>query len=566
MSSASPWASPISFCPKCLLRVSFRPADREYTWVHCSKRWEAVRDLNCPHSICGRSFEFTGQGKCPFCQAGFDDGVPLSPRLPGASLLDRVLPSRGLASRTRHERVEREIKSLRESWRQDSTSGPQIPSDDGTRFTADLRKVLSRHEHLLNLFQGDVEKFLYSAPVRLAKLEAEYSWKFEDALAREVNSVLDGILYGRHSVSNSLGFVARCSDEFPNSYSRRYLVGELRRKFFERRSAPRPGFQLTLEYARTLDGIAFEEWLTRLLRDAGVPGVCKTQASRDQGADLVITIGSRVIAIQAKNYQDTVGNSSVQEAFASMHFYNANEAWVVTTSTFSRDAIDLAFRTGVRLIDGSRLLNLPEIICGPSLAASNQPALSGTQHSGVNPEATLPVPTVLPLATTDVNQTITTKIEEPLQSPLKKLPLRSWQFIFLGIVAMILIVALLTYRSHISQQKLRSEQGIQGLLESYQEAERSRNPQLLAECYAPEVSTFYLRHNVSRNDVQSEFQRALSRFDDVHLFAISEIVFSDLSETRGTATFDKEWDFRGTKSYAGKEQEQMIFHCCPVND
>lgn len=117
-----------------------------------------------------------------------------------------------------------------------------------------------------------------------------------------------------------------------------------------------------MDYAKTLSGLDFEEWLARLLRDAGIPGVRITQASRDQGADLVITIGSRKIVMQAKRYQDTIGNSAVQQAHGALSYYEATEAWVVTTSSFSKDAIDLAYRTGVQLVSGNQLLNLPTML------------------------------------------------------------------------------------------------------------------------------------------------------------------------------------------------------------
>jgi hypothetical protein len=464
------------------------------------------------------------------------------------------------------------------SWHYDSTSSPQIPFDDEARFTGDLKAVLNRHEQLLTQFQGDVEKFLYAAPIRLAKFEGDYSWKLEEALGREIDSVLNGLLLGRHSVPHSLGFVARCYDRFPHSYSRRFLAAELRRRFYERRSAPKPGFQLTLEYARTLDGIAFEEWLTRLLRDAGIPGVCKTQASRDQGADIVITIGTRKIIVQAKQYQDTLGNKAVQEAFTAMHFYNANEAWVVTTSTFSRDAIDLAFRTGVRLIDGSRLMNLPELLRGPIQTVVDESAISGQPHPTEPPETQQSAPTAAQVETTQaspiapsaseddvfredeavVPEASSAKAAGPQSSPKGHL-LWDRRLVGIGLGVIVLLTAVGGYLNHVVQQKIASEQGVRALLESYQSAERSRDPSLLAECYAPAVETFYRLHNVPRSRVLLEFQHAFAEHEEVNKIAISRIIFSDVTETRATATFEKEWDLRGEKNDAGAESEQMIF-------
>jgi restriction endonuclease Mrr len=140
---------------------------------------------------------------------------------------------------------------------------------------------------------------------------------------------------------------------------------------------------LTLDFARTLSGRDFEEWLARLLRGAGIAEVCVTQASRDQGADLVITIGTRKIVMQAKQCQDTIGNGAVQEVLGALPYYGAAEAWVVTTSTFSKDAIDLAFRTAVRLVPGNQLLDLPAMIRGKDLPAVPEPAVMDTETAWV---------------------------------------------------------------------------------------------------------------------------------------------------------------------------------------
>jgi hypothetical protein len=428
--------------------------------------------------------------------------------------------------------------------------------------------VLNRHEHLLVEFKDDLEKFLYAVPVRLAKHESEYSWKLEEALGKEVSIFLDGILHNRNSVRHSLGFVARCCEITSETYSRKFLSAELKRMFYERRSEPKPGFQLTLEYARILDGIAFEQWLTRLLRDAGLPGVTMTQASRDQGADLVITIGNRRIVVQAKQCQDTVGNSSVQQVFAALRFYNANEAWVVTTSTFSKDAIDLAYQTGVRLIDGSRLLNLSELLRGPTRAINDQkeitettPAIESTDsdHSLIvvpQSETVQPIPTVLSASEDGMIASIgTTTVLIRLQSFVKWRGWRGW--LLIGLVFIVLTVLVISMADYL--QGVRTKREVQGLLESYQAAESSRNSQFLAECYAPEVETYYLRHNVPRNVVLLGFQHAFEEYSDVKVFAFSKIIFSKVNGTRATATLNRKWYFVGTKNFAGDEIEQMVF-------
>jgi restriction system protein len=80
-----------------------------------------------------------------------------------------------------------------------------------------------------------------------------------------------------------------------------------------------------------------------------------TPASGDQGVDLLVTIDDRKVAVQLKRYTAPVGNAAVQAAFAGMFHYKAKEAWVITTSSFTPGAKQLAKSTGVRLIDRTEL-------------------------------------------------------------------------------------------------------------------------------------------------------------------------------------------------------------------
>ena len=50
-----------------------------------------------------------------------------------------------------------------------------------------------------------------------------------------------------------------------------------------------------------------------------------------------------------------MGNAAVQQALAGMIHYKAKEAWVITTSTFTKKAKELAKSTGVRLIERNEL-------------------------------------------------------------------------------------------------------------------------------------------------------------------------------------------------------------------
>jgi HJR/Mrr/RecB family endonuclease len=107
-----------------------------------------------------------------------------------------------------------------------------------------------------------------------------------------------------------------------------------------------------------MTGLEFESFLEKVFTVLEYPEVVKTKASGDQGVDLVIGDGKSRIAVQAKLFQGTVGNDSVQQAFTGMVHYQCNRCVVITNSTFTKSAIELAESTGCKLIDGIGLQNL----------------------------------------------------------------------------------------------------------------------------------------------------------------------------------------------------------------
>jgi hypothetical protein len=106
----------------------------------------------------------------------------------------------------------------------------------------------------------------------------------------------------------------------------------------------------------SLSGVEFETYLMKLLTEHGFD-VRTTAATGDQGADLIARRNGRTIVIQAKRYQGSVGNRAVQEVVGAVKYYRADEAWVITSGTFTVSAKELARVNSVELIDGYALRN-----------------------------------------------------------------------------------------------------------------------------------------------------------------------------------------------------------------
>ena len=122
-----------------------------------------------------------------------------------------------------------------------------------------------------------------------------------------------------------------------------------------------------------MDGIQFEHYLGQLFRSQGYH-VEVTRASGDFGADLVLKKEGKKIVVQAKRYSKNVGLKAVQEAQASIAYYKANEAWVISNRDYTEEAKALAKSNGVRLINRSELINMMMKLT-PTAVASSEPVM-----------------------------------------------------------------------------------------------------------------------------------------------------------------------------------------------
>ena len=108
-------------------------------------------------------------------------------------------------------------------------------------------------------------------------------------------------------------------------------------------------------------GTQFELYLTELFKKLGYKTIHNGKAG-DQGADLILKKDDYIYAIQAKFYTDKLSNTPIQEIVGALKYYNANQGVVITNSTFTEGAKDLAKANNVILIDGTDLKKLVEYV------------------------------------------------------------------------------------------------------------------------------------------------------------------------------------------------------------
>jgi restriction system protein len=129
--------------------------------------------------------------------------------------------------------------------------------------------------------------------------------------------------------------------------------------------------QVASELLDTLKGCSpyfFEKVVVDLLRAMGYGGVggrgLVTPKSRDGGVDGVIyedKLCLDSVCIQAKRWEGTVGRKTVQEFVGSMDLHRSRKGVILSTSAFSRDAIEYVERIEgkkVVLIDDDQLTRL----------------------------------------------------------------------------------------------------------------------------------------------------------------------------------------------------------------
>lgn len=81
--------------------------------------------------------------------------------------------------------------------------------------------------------------------------------------------------------------------------------------------------------------------------------------SGDYGADLILyTKDGRKIIVQAKRYHGYVGIAAVQQTIGAVKYYDADEGWVVTNSTYSDAAKNMAAASNIKLYDRSFIYQL----------------------------------------------------------------------------------------------------------------------------------------------------------------------------------------------------------------
>lgn len=106
-----------------------------------------------------------------------------------------------------------------------------------------------------------------------------------------------------------------------------------------------------------MSGIRFEQYLRPLLMSRGFTMVSITKAEGDFGADLIATSTGKKYAIQAKRYamHNKVGVEALYQVMGGKEYYECDACMVITSSTYTPQARELAKKASILLIDRHQL-------------------------------------------------------------------------------------------------------------------------------------------------------------------------------------------------------------------
>lgn len=157
----------------------------------------------------------------------------------------------------------------------------------------------------------------------------------------------------------------------------------------------------------SMSGEQFELFLGEIFQCLGYPS--EKTVPPDQGVDLIVTVGTKRIAVQTKRWGKNVGNNAIQEVHLGVKYWHCDLAIAITNKKFTRSAQDAARAAKCGLVDGDKLPDLiqglfipPAVVvlgAGPAQKPSSPPPRQPTATPQAAVRVATPPGPVAPLPT-----------------------------------------------------------------------------------------------------------------------------------------------------------------------
>lgn len=99
--------------------------------------------------------------------------------------------------------------------------------------------------------------------------------------------------------------------------------------------------------------------------------------------------------------------------------------------------------------------------------------------------------------------------------------------------------------------------GVKTLLDKWIASTRDHDVRANLECYAPQVDSYYLKRQLSRDDMLREKQRQFQTIGPVHRLGLENVQFTQVGPDRAVVLFDKNWAFGDRNPFSGAERGQL---------
>jgi restriction system protein len=116
-------------------------------------------------------------------------------------------------------------------------------------------------------------------------------------------------------------------------------------------------FESGIDKVDDMSGMIFEEFLMEHFKHLGYTGYL-TPRTENYGADLVLQKDEIKTVVQAKRWKSNVGTDAIQQVIEAVKQYGANKGLVVTNSSFTESAYELANFKGIELWDRKKLIQI----------------------------------------------------------------------------------------------------------------------------------------------------------------------------------------------------------------
>lgn len=226
------------------------------------------------------------------------------------------------------------------------------------KFGIQFNTLLHQFNQLLTHSESNIATIeKYTDVLRRKKATSKTKNKWGDSDDSDWKTVLHDFAQDKLTGSSFMSFSDRMPDDI-KEHAKSCNLDNLYARFVN--SALESALDNNTEEASIIEtGEEFEIHIKRLI-EARIPDARTetTPRSGDKGADLLIHANEYTIAIQAKYYTGSIGNSAVQEIYTAKSLYKADFAIVVTNSSYTKPAQDAANELNVILATEDNIVDI----------------------------------------------------------------------------------------------------------------------------------------------------------------------------------------------------------------